>query len=122
MVVRAGRILTGCDDGEVDDIVALRQQPGRDVGRDGGFGAADERDLAGVELGCDEVGRGAGPCESIDLRRVLHRTQRRGDARRLRPARVRQQRLEVDEEGRPAAVADGKVRAATHKLGDHRRG
>ena len=56
LVVGAGRVLAGGDDGEVHPVVALGQDAAADVGRHLGLGAPDQRDLAGLQLGRDPVG------------------------------------------------------------------
>ena len=43
LVVRAGRVRPGGDDGEVHPVVALGEQPAAEVGRHLGLGAPDQR-------------------------------------------------------------------------------
>ena len=57
LVVGAGRVGAGGDDGEVHPVVALGAQPATQLGRHLGLGAADQLDVAGLELGGDPVGR-----------------------------------------------------------------
>ena len=60
VVVRAGGVLAGGDDREVDLLVALGDDPRRQVGRYLGLGASDQRDPAGLQLGRDAVDGGTG--------------------------------------------------------------
>ena len=121
VVVRARRVLAGGDDGEVDLVVALGEQPGRDVRRDLGLGAPDERDLAAVELVGDPVGRGPGGAQGVDLGGVLDHPQRPDDVDRSPERGARQLRQQLDEEAGPHLVADGGRRGAGGEAGDDRR-
>src|SRR5690606_16126871 len=59
LVVGAGGVLAGGDDGEVDRAVALLDDPPPELPGHLGLGPADERDLAGLQRGRDAVdGRG----------------------------------------------------------------
>ena len=76
LVVGAGGVGPAADDGEVDPLVALGEEPAPDVARHLGLGATDERDVAAHELGGDAIGGRRGPAEGGDLVGVLHRPQR----------------------------------------------
>ena len=71
MVVRAGGVLAGGDDGEVDRVVALDEQPGGDVGRHLRFRPPDERDVPGLELGGHPVRCRSSSLQGRDLGLVL---------------------------------------------------
>ena len=49
-MVRAGGVLAGGDDREVDLVVTAGDDARRQVGRDLGLGASDERDLTRLQL------------------------------------------------------------------------
>ena len=76
-----------------------------------GLGAPDERDLAGVELGGDPVGGGAGGAQGGDLGGVLDHPQRADDVDGAAELGARQLRQQLDEEAGPHLVADGGRRA-----------
>ena len=76
LVVGAGGVGAGGDDGEVHPVVALGAQPAAELGRHLGLGAPDQLDVAGLELGGDPVGGGAGPAQRLDLGGVLAGPQR----------------------------------------------
>ena len=76
LVVRAGGVGAGRDDGEVHAVVALGAQPAAELGRHLRLGAPDQLDVAGLELGGDAVGGRAGPAQRLDLGGVLAGAQR----------------------------------------------
>ncbi len=116
-MVRAGRVRPRTDDGEVHPLVALRQQPPADLGRDLGLGAPDERDLSVLERLGHAVGGGTGPGQHLDLGRVLHGPEGRGDRRRPQVAGGGAVGLEVEHEPGPRAVVDGDGGGRTHQPG-----
>ena len=118
VVVRAGGVRAGGDDGEVDLVVTLGEQPGRDVGGHLRLGAPDEGDLPAVQLGGDAIGGVAGGAQGGDLGVVLDRAQRADDVDGPPVRRPRQVRQQLDEEARPHLVADGDRRGRTAQPGD----
>ena len=124
MVVRARRVLAGGDDREVHLLVALGEDPGRQLGGHLGLGAADERDVAGVELGGDPVDGGARCGERVDLGLVLDHPQRADHVDGTAVAGVRELREQLDEEPRPHLIADregaGRRTGSLHQPGDDR--
>ncbi len=118
VVVRAGCVLAGGDDGEVHLVVPLGDEAGRDVGRHLGLGAADERDLTAVELVGDAIGGRTGGPQRSDLGRVLDHSQRADDVDRPAERRLGQARQQLHEESGPHLVADGRRRGAADELGD----
>ena len=118
VVVRAGGVLPGGDDGEVDLVVTLGEEPGRDVGGHLGLGAPDEGDLAGVQLRGDAIGGRAGGAQGGDLGVVLDRAQRADDVDGAPVRRLRKVRQQLDEEARPHLVADRDRRCRAAQAGD----
>ncbi len=121
VVVRAGGVLPGGDDGEVDLVVALGQQPGRDVGRHLGLGPPDEGDVTGVQLVGDPVGGRTGGTQGGDLRGVLDHPQRPDDVDGAAERRAVEPRQQFDEEPGPHLVTDRRRRRAAGEIGDDRR-
>ncbi len=74
--MRAGGVLAGCHDREVDLVVALLDDATTEVGRDLGLGASDERDLAALQLTGDSIDRRGSGGECIDLGAILRHPQR----------------------------------------------
>ena len=118
VVVRAGRVRPGGDDGEVDLVVTLGEEPGGDVGGDLRLGAPDEGDLTGVQLRSDAIGSGAGGAQRGDLGVVLDHAQRTDDVDGPPVRRLRQVRQQLDEEARPHLVADRDRRRRAAQAGD----
>ena len=100
----------GGDDGEVHPVVALGEQAPADVGRHLGLGAADERDVAGLQLR-PPPGRPPSPrrAQGLDLGRVLAGPERAVDLAGPRERGRGQRGWQVDEEAGPRVVADGDV-------------
>ena len=71
------------DDGEVHAMVAFGDEPAADVLRHLGLGAADQRDVARLQLRGDAVGGRGRAAQHGDLGRVLHGAQRPHDLARL---------------------------------------
>ena len=82
VVVRAGGVRAGADDGEVDLVVTLGDEPGGDVGGHLRLRPPDEGDLAAMQLGGDAIGGLAGGAQGGDLGVVLDHAQRADDRRR----------------------------------------
>ena len=83
VVVRARRVLTGGDDGEVDLLVPLLDDAPAEVCRHLGLGAPDERDLPALQFARDLVDGGPSRAQRLDLGRVLHDAERRRSRRPL---------------------------------------
>ena len=76
LVVGAGGVVAGRDDGEVHPVVALGPQAASELGRHLRLGAPGQLDVAGLELGGHAVGGRACPTQRLDLGGVLARAQR----------------------------------------------
>ena len=106
VVVRAGGVLAGGDDGEVHLVVALLDDAAAQLGRHRGLGAPDEVDLAALELAGDLVDGRAGRGECVDLGLVLRHPLHPDDVDGSGERRVRHVREQLDEEPRPHLIAD----------------
>ena len=113
-MVRARRVRTDGDDGEVDAVVALGQQPSPDVCGHLGLGAADQRDLAGLQLRGDHVRRRAAARNAATSAASFTHAEGAHDLARL-DVGAGHLRLEVDDEAGPRAVADGSVPRRRHE-------
>ena len=120
-MVRAGGVLAGRDDREVDLVVTTGDDPRAELGRDLGLGASDERDLTRLQLSRDHVDRRAGGRERVDLGRVLHHPQRTDDVDRPPEHGTGKLREQLDEEARPHLVADRDAASSADEPGDDRR-
>jgi len=56
-VVRARRILAGCDDRKVHSMVTFSKDPSANVRRDLSFGPTDEGNISSLQLSCDAIHR-----------------------------------------------------------------
>ena len=117
-MVGAGGVLTSGHDGEVHLVVALFDDPATQVCRHLGFGAADQRDLAALQLSGDPIDSRTGRGERLDLGRVLRHAQRADHLDRTRVLRTWQLRQQFDEETRPHLIAHSDSRGAAGEPGD----
>ncbi len=120
-MVRAGGVLAGRDDGEVDLVVTAGDDARAELGRDLGLGASHERDLTRLQLRRDHVDGCARGGERVDLGRVLHHSQRTDDVDRPPELRTGELREQLDEEARPHLVADRDMASGPDQPGDDRR-
>ncbi len=123
LVVWAGGILPGRDDREVHELVTLSKYARRQIRRYFRLGPADQRDVTVLQLGGDDVDGRRGILQRFDLGGVLHGPQRTRDMRRLTPRRLRQQGLQIEQERRPASIADAEHGPLADQVGHdlHRR-
>ena len=120
VVVRAGGVLPRCDDREVDLLVALCDDPRRQVGRDLGFRATDQRNPAGLQLGGDPIDGGPGSCQCVDLGLVLDHPQRPDHVDRSGVRGSGQLWQQLDEEPGPHLIADRQRAGTGRQRGDQR--
>ena len=120
-MVRAGGVLAGRDDREVDLVVTAGDDARPELGRDLGLGASDERDLTRLQLGRDHVDGRARRGERSTSAGVLHHPQRTDDVDRPPERGAGELRQQLDEEARPHLVTDRDSAGSTDEPGDDRR-
>jgi hypothetical protein len=105
-------------DGEVDPVVPFGDETPTDVVGHGGLGAADQLDVALLELPRNPVGGAGRRPQRRDLVDVFDGPQRGEHLAGPDEPRVREAAHELDEEARPRLIADGRDRGRAGQTGD----
>ena len=121
-MVRAGGVLTGGDDGEVDLVVTLFEDSSAEMGGHFRLGSPHERDLAALQFAGDPVDGSACCGQGGDLRRILGHPQRTDHVDGSGVGRTAKLWQQLDEEAGPHLVAHCDPTRSGGQPGDDRRG